>query len=112
MDKSITERDGKSIVQEELRQGLLMTKLLEDAGIRVIGASFHNGALSPYILFSGDFDKFKAWTKRIGLNVKATRRLTEKIYPWIIWTEYRGVVIHAFLSNAEKERYFDGAEET
>lgn len=112
MDKSITERYGKSIVQEELRQGLLMIKLLEDAGIRVIGASFHNGALPPYILFSGDFDKFKAWTKRIGLNVKATRQLTEeKICPWMVWTEYRGVQIRTFMPDAEKEQY-DAENET
>lgn len=103
MDKSITERDGKEIAQEELRQVLLMTKLLDDAGIRVIGASVHNGALPPCILFSGDFDKFKAWTKRIGLNVKATRQLTEgKIRPWMVWTEYRGVQIRTFMTDAEK----------
>lgn len=106
MEKSITERDGKSIVTEELRQVLLMTKLLEDAGIRVIGACSHCGALPPYVLFSGDFDKFKAWTKRIGLNVKATRRLTEEeIHPWMVWTEYRGVQIRTFMTDAEKERY-------
>lgn len=106
MDKSITKRDRKSIVQEELRQVLLMTKLLENAGIRVIGASVHYGALQPYVLFSGDFDKFKAWTKRIGLKVKATRRLTEEgIYPWMVWTDYRGVQIRTFMTDAEKERY-------
>lgn len=111
MDKSITERGVKSIAQEELRQVLLITRLLEDAGIRVLGASTNCGDLPPSVLISGNFGTFREWAKNKMLEVKFTRMESNQM-PWMIWTEYRGVEIHTFLSNVEKERYFDGAEET
>ena len=110
MDKSITERDGKSIAQEELRQVLLITRLLEDAGIQVLGTSTNCGDLPPSVLISGNFGTFREWAKNKMLEVKSTRTESNQM-PWMVWTEYRGVEIRTFMSDAEKEQY-DAEDET
>ena len=109
MNDSNTEAKEKSRTQEELRQLLLMTKLLEDAGIRVIGTSTSCGTVPPSVLFSDGFAKFREWTNRLHLEVH-TERSETSVLPWMIWTEYHGIEIHTFMSDQEKER-FDAAEE-
>lgn len=111
MDKSNTQQPEKSIVPEELRIVLLITRLLEDAGIRVIGTSTHCGDPHPYILFSSSFESFRKWVQRKNLKVQA-ERYEDNLLSWIVWTEYRGVQISTFLTDAEKERYDHAEDET
>ncbi len=111
MNKDSTGTEKKSRVQDGLRKLLLLVKLLEDEGIKVVTAeaSLTRG---NDILFSGGFDLFRKWCKKHGLKVECNYRPECGDYlTWTIRTEYHGVDIHSYMTDTDKEAYDAEAEE-
>ena len=105
-----TGAEKKSRVQDGLRQLLLLVKLLEDEGIKVVTAeaSITRG---HDILFSGGFDLFRKWCEKRGLKVECVYSTDcDNYLTWTIRTEYHGVDIHSYMTDRDKEAY-DAAEE-
>lgn len=105
-----TGAEKKSRVQDGLRQLLLLVKLLEDEGIKVVTAeaSITRG---HDILFSGGFDLFRKWCEKYALKPECQYRPDcDNYLTWTIRTKYHGVDIHSYMTDRDKEAY-DAAEE-
>lgn len=100
----------KSRIQDGLRSLLLLVKLLEDEGIRIVSAEAAINRESN-ILFSSGFDRFRDWAENRGLKVECEYRPDcDSFLTWTIRTEYHGVVIHSYMTDMEKEIYDAEAE--
>ena len=110
MSNSSTGTYQKSTIQDGLRNLLLIVRLLEKEGIRIVTAEASINR-SNHILFSGGYDLFRTWCKKHNLKPEVINKEAEDKYlNWLIRAEYHGVTIHSYMTDREKEAY-DASEE-
>ena len=111
MGNDSTSPAEKSRIQDGLRNLLLLAKLLENEGIRIVTAEASINR-QTYILFSGGYDLFRTWCRKYILEPKVIPYDDPFVdgLNWRIQTEYHGVEIHSYMTDREKEAY-DAAEE-
>ena len=111
MGNDSTSPAEKSRIQDGLRNLLLLAKLLEDEGIRIVTAEASINRQN-YILFSGCHGLFRTWCRKYILEPKVIPYDDPFVdgLNWRIQTEYHGVEIHSYMTDREKEVY-DASEE-
>ena len=110
MSNSSTGTSQKSTIQDGLRNLLLIVRLLEKEGIRIVTAESCITRQNN-VLFSGGYDLFRKWCRKYSLKPEVINKAAEDKYlNWIIRAEYHGVVIQSYMTDMEKEIYDAEAE--